>query len=53
MTDTIPKIIDTARKAGLDAAANRLDCLYNLPVENGDKPIEPESRTKLLVTFYE
>ena len=50
MTDMIPKIIDVARKAGLDAAADRLDYLYNLPVENGDEPMNPKA-AKLLVSF--
>ena len=50
MTDTIPNIIGMARRAGLDAAADRLDYLYNLPVENGDDPMNPET-ARLLVVF--
>ena len=50
MADTIPKVIEMARKAGLDAAADRLDYLYKLPVDNDDAPIDSET-TKSLVSF--
>ena len=50
MTDTIPKVIEIARRAGLDVAADRLDYLYSLPVDDGDLPMNPKT-AKSLVTF--
>ena len=50
MTGTIPKVIDMARRAGLYAAANKLDCMYKIPAENGDEPMNLDT-VKSLVLF--
>ena len=47
---TVPEVIDMARRAGLGEVADRVDYLYNLPLENGADPMDPDS-ARSLVSF--
>ena len=53
MADTIPDVIDMARRAGLDAAADRLDYLYKIPAENGDEPMNLDAAKSLVLFLIE
>lgn len=49
-TCTVPEVIDMARRAGLGKVADRISYLYNLPVDNDDDPMDPDS-ARSLVSF--
>ena len=50
LLETIPEIINMARRSNLESVADRLDYLYNLDVDNGDEPMNSDT-VSMLVSF--
>ena len=49
-TYTVPEVIYMAKRAGLAKVADRIEYLYNLPRDNNDDPMNPDS-ARSLVSF--